>query len=542
MSYLSGTCKFALIFIAFLILTGCATTNRPLSSRTIAEYSVDQKDEGLVVLSTVIHTGEAGQISSIVLEKQPSDGEVTDKKGKAKLPTSYLLYNKISQKSNDLSLFFNPLPAGNYKIIRFNTGNKYIDLKNSLLGEISVVPGKTIDLGMIVITAANFELFIGRSEKFTDSSQLVDRFFPEETIISKPRLSGWSNAKSEKDIAEIFALNHVQGIQSIAELATGEIVAGTRLGTLLKRNQQNKWRILLRLDFYDAFTYVASLPDSELGDFIGVTDYFKAYRINGNQYSELNLGDLPSGRIYLIDYNEVDARWYIAVVVDNKLELFSSTQLEKGQWELVKSADISFSSWSGAQYAWFTKANNGLVFAASRATEISCFDYQNNQWTNLSVPDKRSVIDLRVNPITGALSILTSPGGGFGGVFAKSYVSNSCTENWTQIKTPYSVEVAAPIPMNDGSLVVVGGVFGDEGIYGSIDGGKKWSKLSDEKVLTQNFFQSKNNGIFMISKGSWGVEYIQQSDDEGKTWDTELSSINYEMLKASQKSAEKKVN
>lgn len=514
-------------------LLACASAPKIHTGRSVNDYNNDPLNEGMLIASSVVNTGEIGQIQSIQLLRTNLAADATKKE--------YLITNQISGKSRDLSLFFGALPSGKYRIVQVNSGGKYVryDTPSPWLGEFEIKAGQTSDLGMIVMTAANFKVLIGRSRKFTNSSELIQRFYADNATLSN-RINGWTTPISETDYSEFFALKHVQGIGNLAELPSGEIVAGTRLGTLLIRDTQGKWRIAYRKDFYDAFTFVASLPIDHNADFMAISDNNESYVFESGVLKPFELGNLPNGKITFLDSDKSASNWYIAVNEDKKFNLYHSTKLENGDWKKVDSSDISFSSWSGQRNAWAIKSKTGLILGSSEKPVIRCLNYQTQQWTTSKIPNERTLTDLKTNIITGELSILTSPGGGFGGIFAKSYMSPACGSAWEQITSPYSVEVAAPIPLNSRDIAVLGGVFSDEGIYGSNDRGKNWKKLTDQSVLTHNFFITQRNGLVVIDKGNLGVESVRQSDDDGKTWDLELSSIDYSLLKANQERAAKK--
>ncbi|MFZ5844395.1 MAG: hypothetical protein ACOY3E_16025 [Pseudomonadota bacterium] len=522
--------------LLLVLLSGCVAVPTVTPGRSLDAYKADPKNEGVLVLSSVVNTGEVGQLMTVRLQAQDAPLP-PGKKASQVLPPEFTLSNQMSAKSRDLSLFFGSLPAGRYKVIELSFGFKYLNLRGgSLLSDIVVDAGKTTDLGMIVLTAANFKVLVGRSHKYTSSKWLIDRYFADEPLLNRSQAGGWIEAIPEDDVAEAYALIYTQGIGSIAETSANEVVAGTRLGKVLARNAEGRWRVLAQTGSYDAVTFVSPYTGHQPGAVLALTDAGEAYKVVNGKAEAVSLGNLPRGRIFFLDSNASGSRWLVGVNHDNKAELFTAASLENGQWTSLFADDVSFSNWSGMRNAWAAKAPNGVVFASSIHPEVRCFDYTTEQWTSLAVPDKRTVVDLKVNPTTGKIGLLTSPGGGFAGIFAKSHIADSCSGAWKTIKTPYSVEVAAPIWLNDDALAVVGGVFGDEGIYVSTDNAKTWNKRGKESVLSDNFYQTANNGLFLVSKGMHGFELVSHSGDGGASWKLELSSFDPNLLKAQENS------
>lgn len=529
----------AIVALWLVLLAGCVAVPTVTPTRSLMEYQADPKNEGVLVLSSVVNTGEVGQILTVRLQAQDAPLPSGKKPGQV-LPPEFTLSNQIGGKSRDLSLFFGSLPAGRYKVIELSFGFKYLNLRGSpMLADFVVEAGKTTDLGMIVLTAANFKVLVGRSHKYKNSKWLTDRYFANEPLLSHSQEGGWSQPIPADDVAEAYALTYTQGISSIAEINTNEVVAGTRLGKILARNTEGRWRVLAQTGTYDAVTFVSPYTGQPAETVLALTDAGEAYKVSGDKAEPVSLGNLPRGRVFFLDSNASGSRWLVGVNHNDKAELFTSSSLENGQWTSLFADDVSFSAWSGMRNAWATKAPNGVIFASSIHPEVRCFDYTTEQWTSLAVPDKRTVIDLKVNPTTGKIGLLTSPGGGFAGIFAKSHIANGCAGAWQTIKTPYSVEVAAPIWLNDDALAVVGGVFGDEGIYVSTDNAKTWTKRGKESVLSDNFYQTVSSGLFLVSKGMYGFELVSHSGDGAATWKLELSSFDPNLLKVQESGKEK---
>ena len=134
------------------------------------------------------------------------------------------------------------------------------------------------------------------------------------------------------------------------------------------------------------------------------------------------------------------------------------------------------------------------------------------------------------NGPTGVRGVLTSPGGGFGGVFAKTHYSADCGQTWTPTASPYKVKVAAPLMLGSGTLIETGGVFRDSGLYGSTDEGQTWTKFTDKVDAGNVLWAFEDVGLLSVSNGAQGIEYVRFSADDGRNWTLELSNINFKVL------------
>lgn len=516
-------CHHLAIALCALFFVGCVAVPTIKPARSIEDFNKAANNEALVAVSVVVNTGEVGQLANLRLQR--SDAPLV--KGKPNpAPPEFMLGNVNDGASGDITLLVGSIPAGRYKVVQLDFFNKYLDLHSGPeLGEIEVKAGKVYDLGMLVLTAANTKVIVGRSQKFTHNKPLFERYLPQQTSFQQVDTNPWLAPISERDqAAELFANMHPQGASAIKETATGEIVAGTRLGMVLARSPQGKWRLLGRTGTYDRVTAV--IPDfmSTAKAHLVFTDHGDAYRLTNDIATRQNMGNLPKGRVFFADYSPETKRWYLGVNNDKTSELFSATNIS-GPWESLNSANVEFSTWSGARHAWIAELPDGLVLGSTSSPDIRCLSFTTNSWTTASIPNKRVLMDLRANPATGALGILTGPGGGIGGAFATPLLSSRCGDTWKEIKNPYKVQVAAPFPLADKSIAVVGGVFGDTGMYRSTDGGVSWKKQTDHLVLSEHLYQTATQGMFTVSAGFTGWEVISQSDDLGANWTTELSSF-----------------
>ena len=515
--------QYSLNLLFILLLAHCAALPTVKQARSPDEFSANRKNEALIVVSGVVNTGEVNQISYLRL--QSLDAPLV--KGKPNpAPPEYLLNTVNSGKSKNISLLVGSVPSGRYKVSEINFGGRYLDLKtNKGLSDLEFQANGVYDLGMIILTAANARVLVGLSSQFPDNQQLIKRYLPANDLLKDAKVGGWIETSPKKDpIAEYFALSHPQGLSNLVESLDGEIFAGSRMGTVVARNTSGKWRIVGRTGTYDQITLVIPNPEGAKDSTYAFTENGDTFLLESDKVTKVEMGNFPKGQVFFLQHNAQRTRWFVGVTHDKKSELLTANSLN-GQWEVVYSENVEFSAWSGARNVWTGRLPNGFVFASTNSSDVRCYDFQSEKWTLTGIPKKRVLLDLKTNPKTGAIGILTGPGGGFGGAFATPFFSNQCGAGWTEIKSPYTVQVAAPIPLNDSSIAEIGGVFGDAGIYVSTDNAATWKKQSDKAIMVERFFQTISNGLFVVSSGASGFEQVFNSKDNGSTWQLELSSF-----------------
>lgn len=523
------TLRITFIALLALLLTHCAAIPSVNEARTVDQFRAEPRNDALIIVSAVVNTGEVSQVANLRLQR--IDAPLVQGKPNT-APPEFLLTPINTGKSKNISLLAGSVPAGHYKIIQLSFGGKYLDLRaNKGLNELDIHAKETYDLGMIILTAANTNVLVGRSKRFTDNKQLLERYLPNNDLLKNAHQNGWIDAEDKKEpIAEYFALTHPQGIGNLAENSNGEILAGSRLGTIIARNTAGKWRIIGRTDTYDQVTLVTPNPTGSKDSNLAFTENGDAYLVENNKTTKIDTGNLPHGQVFFMQTNPQATRWFAGVTHDNKSELLTASALN-GKWETIYSENIAFSTWSGARNAWAVKLPNGFAFASGNSPDIRCYDFASEKWTLSNIPKKRTLLDLRANAKTGAMGILTGPGGGLAGVFATPLLTTQCGANWVEIKSPYKVQVAAPIPLNDTNIAVLGGVFGDTGIYLSGDSGITWKKQTDQTALSDRFYQTEHNGLFIVSNGINGWEIVSNSKDDAATWTMELSSFDQRLTK-----------
>ncbi len=512
-----------LLCVFIIILLGQACAVSPTAVNTPLEKPL-KPDEGILVASVSLNTGEVNQFKSMSIELQS-----VDKKDSP--PTTYVLPNVVPGLSRDTSLFIGNVPAGRYRLTKLSAGYRYLLLKGEnggLTGYIEVQQGKISDLGRIIVSAYNTQVITGRSKLITENKEMIKKYSPGFIkAMNYQHINGWVNREPKKnDVVEKYALSHPVGMGGFSELKSGHIFAGSRMGTILLRNPNGSWRLAAQTGNLNA---IFTTTNYEINNnvVIGGGELGTLVRVNRKgELAHIDKGNLPLGHILFIDHDREYKNWYIGLKEKHKVSLYHSPKLEAGNWHKVLSDTIENDAWSGPRGVWIWKRDNGIGVASTEKKSLNCLDYSNGKWTKNTVPDERRLIGLSPGA-NDAIGILTGLSGGFAGVFAKTHFTRDCGENWIETDSPYSVKVSPPTVLPSGMIIEAGGVFGDKGLYGSNEDGKKetWVKLSNLNLINEKYLITKKNGLFILPNGGWGIETLKRSEDEGKTWTIDYSNI-----------------
>lgn len=515
-------------------LTACATVTRAPDPSKVAPDA----DQGVVVVSVTGNTARLTQFDQLTLRKLPAPG--------ATGPTEKYVLGQVSAGlARDTALFAGALPPGEFVLeamVDFGS-ERTLNLGEggqAMLGAFRVKAGALVDLGRLIVTPLNTRVLVGRSARVTSNRELVRRFAREqEQFYAREVAPGWGGPRTPSDRVEEYALTTPAGADAATELPTGEVVAASRLGTVLVRDTQGRWRGV-RGEGLESLLWVKPVdaPESVLVAVGELNTLLRLDRASGTLV-RLDTGNLPPGNLLFIE-GSARAGWYVAHQRGDDVTLYRSSDLERGDWKPLRSESVARSLWSGASNMWIWRTDGGFGYALSDGSIWLC-DAATAAWTQRRAPKDSRIVDLAPGA-RGAIGILTSPGGGFGGVFASLYVSRDGAATWHEVSSPFAVKVRAPYLTPKGTLLLGNGGFGggDPELHASGDGGKTWAKLAASVALTEKVVVLPTRGLLAVDAGgSFGLSSIRHSSDEGTTWQLEYSSFDEAAYRAEQK---RKVN
>jgi len=512
-----------------IVLSGCVTVTRAPLPTTQAP----SPNEGIVVVSVTTNSGQVNQFDSIHLVRVQDAG-----KSDTGVVAQYILEQVSKGLARDTALFVGVLPAGEYEFQKFSDDDtrKFLALKEKsreALGAIRVRAGTLSDLGRIVVTQVNVNVMVGRSANARSNKELLGRVAPTMTkYYEGPTDAGWVRALGSNDLAEKYALHYPVGAQALVELPSGETAAATRMGTVLLRSTQGRWQ-RISSGKPESILWIAPY-ESDGSRLLAAGEFNTLLRLDrSGKLHPVETGNLPFGNMIFFDGN-ASAGWYAALQRGTDISLYHSPTMPPTNWKLLRSETVGKDFWNGQSQFWAWRTTGGFAYAVSDG-RIEHYDYATQKWSETRAPNGHRFI--RVEPSAeDTIGILTSPGGGVGGVFASTYYSRDFGKTWIETKSPFTVKASAPKRTPQGALLETGGVFSEISMQGSKDGGKTWGPVVTGKrgLLTDQLWVLPSGRMFLVGS-TFGIENIEVSADGGANWKLEYSTFErsiYEKQKA----------
>lgn len=516
------------LFVLSLLLSACVTM-------TVAPDPLKAKssdDASAVVVSVTSNTAQVSGFDGLTVRRIQKPGN-TDVEVHA-------LNQVVPGLARDTSVFAGMLPEGEYE---FNSltdmkTRRFVELKEGgrkLLGRFKVARGKAVDLGRLVLTPANHLVVIGRSAMVTANKPLLERFAPEYAALMKGDTSeGWLVPHQVGDTIEQYALSRPVGFDNPIEMDDGTIVAASRLGTVLVRSPAGKWA---RIRFSGLESLLCAMPVKlPNASLLAVGEFNTMLRLppDGGLLVPVDVGNLPPGNLLFIAGDETHG-WYVAQQSGGQVTFYRSPVLEKGNWQSIRKEEVGRSFWNGNSQLWFWRTRLGFGYAASAGT-INYVDFASGEWRSTKVPKDNRLIDVIPGP-GGSIGILTSPGGGFGGVFATMYLSRDEGTTWREIASKNKIKSTAPIPLTPTSILAasVESAFNPRlELNASHDGGTTWEAHQGYRAGEQ-LTPLRAGRMLSVQPGAAGIFTVSISSDEGKTWRIEYSNVDPTLYPAQQK-------
>jgi hypothetical protein len=517
--------RHALLACALVAAAGCTT----ISTAPDPLKTPPKANESVAVVSITGNTAQVTAMDVVSVTRLNADGSSGN--------SIFNLTQVAPGLARDTSLFVGVLPAGAYEFSGLSNSatNQVLRMTPTMrqrIGRFTIVPGTPTDLGRLVMTPVNTSVVVGRSSTITTNLPMMQRFVPlQAQRFAGTTPGGWDGMRTSNDRVEEYARLRPVGADNMIELSDGRVVAASRLGSLLIRSTEGYWRVLPSTGL-ESLLHVTPVdrPDASL---VAAGEFGTLLRLppGGDRLVPIDTGDLPPGNLLFVDGNDRTG-WYIAEQSGTEVTLFKSPRLVAGTWTPVRKESVANSFWSGFNSLWIWRTPQGLAYALSSG-QIHWLDYASGAWRSQAAPNGSRIVMIEVNP-TGSLGLLTSPGGGFAGVFASLYLSKDQGATWKEIKSDFNVKVAPPYETLGGALLNPGGVFSDRELHASDDGGKTWKKRSPF-ALENRLVLLPSGKTFAVDRGLHGLFSVQSSADEGATWKTEYSNFDAKAFEAVQK-------
>lgn len=496
-----------------LTLGGCAVPTH------VQQPSVKKVQAGTttVTVSITANTDQVGGLSQITLFRRVSDQSI--------LPGSaykdYILTQVAKDMAHDTTLFIGSLPPGQYNFWRLTDGSnpsRYIELNGSL-DSFTVEEGKPLDLGRVIVTPLYEQrVLVGRSVRQRDNRALIERYSPEHLkLFPADSTVSWTQPRSEKDRAEEFAMAHPTGADCLTELADGSVVAATRMGTVLMRTPQGKWK---RLPSDQIETLNCVQPVQMPGaDFLAFGEFGTLLRhVPGQDKLEsIDTGNLPYGNLLGLAGN-VNAGWYIAVRRNRRVSIYHSAKLAGGDWSKVR-GDVVRTSLIGLG-SWFLMHDIGTGFVSTTPEgPLRVYDYATGQWSTRATP-KGHLSSFRTSA-SGAWSTTVGHMGIFSPGVHESFISLDQGKSWNPMQVSDSASSIPFVQRADGALLRFdGSAFAKLGLQASTDMGKTWTSLNGS-LKSRLLLPLKSGAVLGQIWDSSLPARFEFSNDGGKTWTSE---------------------
>lgn len=527
-SILAVLFRVVMVIVLTQVVGGCVT----MTTAPDPLKAAPRADASTVVVSVTSNSAEIKGFDGLVVRRVSAPGvNVVDLNA---------LNQIVPGLARDTSVFVGLLPEGEYEFAEFTDmkSNRKLPMGaggRELLGRFKVTRGKPVDLGRLVLTPANHKVIVGRSAKVQSNKPLLQKFAPEyAALLNGETGDGWVTPRSDADTIEQYALSRPVGFDNPVELEDGAVLAASRLGSVLVRSSAGKWSVIRSAGIESLLCAMpVKLPNATL---LAVGEFNTLLRLppEGKNLVAMNTGNLPPGNLLFIAGDDA-AGWYVAQQRDSEVIIYRSAKLEMGNWQALAKEEVGRSFWNGNNQLWFWRRPQGFSYAASAGT-INHIDFSSGALRTIKVPKDSRLIDVVAGP-DGSIGILTSPGGGFGGVFADMYLSRDEGTTWREIASKNKIKSSAPIPVTPTTILAssIASAFNPRiELNASHDDGVSWEELAGNRA-GEKLIPLRAGRMLSVQPGAAGVFTVSFSVDEGKSWRLEYSNFDKALYDAQQK-------
>lgn len=457
--------------------------------------------------------------------------------------------------STDTQVYQRALPAGEYEITALRQPGVGLALSlgegaRKLLGRFSVADGQSVDLGRLVVTTVNNQYLVGRSRRETSNQALVQQHLPQAWTAfqaaskGQPALRGWLTEPSPDDTIEAYALAHLTGFRRPTEAADGRVLAASTLGSVLVRSRAGTWTTLRgpRMETLLHAVPVNS-PDAPGTAMVAVGELGLMLRqpVGGTELLIVDTGNLPLGNLLLVAGAPATG-WYVVVQQGWQQRLMRSTQLEGGDWRLVREVEAKALPINSPTQAWWWPTAQGVAVATTKGP-IAHLDFATQTWTEHRTPLGHPLLALEPGP-GGRLTAVTQASGTAGGELMNAFRSADGGATWERIPTlPTPMPTVAnaqqnlvdlaertlPRQLPDGILVLGVGDVQNPELRASTDGGATWQPRKLQRADSR--LHALPSGL-LLGQGAARWLDVDASRDGGLSWKSELSSFDLAASKA----------
>jgi len=488
--------KRALHLLALAVNSACMTVSLP------SQEALD-RGEGIVVITVTGNTGRVDQMSSLQLQQVGAEAGTSEFRSGLRHVASGL--------ARDTALFLGTLSPGDYQVVRLGSGGTFIELSpegRELLGTFRVEPGKVHDLGRLVLTGRNERVLLGRSALLTSNAELVQRFAPEHAkFLAGPVERGWVQPRSPDDKVEELALANPVGADGLVALGDGEVAAASRLGTVLLRSRDGRWRAV-RTGGLESLLGVS--PAGEGPDrLVAVGEFNTLYALErSGKMRRLQPGNLPPGNLFFVDGNARDG-WIVAHRTRRTVTLLASDRLDGGDWKPLRTVKSTVSE----AKLWIWRSEDGFGYAEESGL-VSWYQRAARVFVDRRAPYERTISDAVGCGARGACIRA-------GDFLPSLHVTTDGGARWREASPPEKVQ--APRLLPDGR-VLIPFAYARKLLVSS--NGEDWETVSEKHLPGDRLVVVPGVGLFAVNDGrlNSGVASIRFSPDEGKSWTVELTN------------------
>ncbi|WP_162932328.1 hypothetical protein [Solimonas sp. K1W22B-7] len=499
-------CMVMLELFWLMLLAGCATPASRVGERPMSA------DEGIVRVSLAANTGQVASWSSIEVTQVDDSGAAVSSGRKFALVRVGGPYTRGAVMG--AVRLSGILPEGGYKVSRLvdDRTSQFVDLKGGAdrLGTFRVRAGQTSDLGTLLVVIQFKAVAIARIDEATTGN-------PAQVAAAGTASGAWDRPDPKSADILAYALQHAAGIFDVCELQNGQVVAASRMGTVLVRESARTWkrkRVAGIEDVYAIATYPGAVDAAKF--VVGGESNLLAI-VGNNEVRRIN-APLPAGSIVSLHHNPAGSAW-VLLLQDEELMLraYSAPGLESGVWKELYSVKLE------SPYPKVQRPRLSVVKHPGSIT-IGIEDLKQDVVVNINF-ETGAVRPIAVDRIAGVLA--PTAGGilsaGVRGWNFKQIYSFDEGLNWMSLPENMTSYLPTVFPSKSVEIFrdaqsAVNYVSGDAPVGKikiSLDGGATWTESSR---VPQGKWYVVPGGTIFVSPSDAMLTSISESSNNGLSW------------------------